>query len=117
MDIAPSNDNPWMREAIEGHKVSFELPEQAIDRDTNGGPDKKWSCYRVNFESVFCTEDGCICVDWSTPDELCVDAEVPFWAMKAFEAFIKASKADKEGSVFGHYTRTADGKKNTAAFE
>lgn len=116
MEIDSSDDKPWMLAADKEHQITFLLGDQKIEKHRDGGPDGKWSCYRVDFMSASCMEEDCFCVDASEPDELCLNAEIPFWAMKAFELFIKGSKS-KNGVTQGIYARGSSGKQNIAMFE
>jgi len=97
-----AGDLPWFVEVKESTWTSFDVRPATVETAKDGGPDKEWSCIRVEIETD--AEDGYYV------------EEVPFWAMNEFlEALLEAD--DDEENVSMTFKRVKKGGQNKAYFQ
>lgn len=95
-----SGDLPWFVTVKENVWHSFDVKPATMEVHKDGGPDKEWSCIRVEIDV----------------DDSFEEMEVPFWAMKPFvESLLEADEGEEVISM--SYKRLKNGARNDAKFQ
>jgi len=106
MDEDLGGDMPWMAKAEHGEWNTFSAKVESFDKFKDAGPNGKWSCFRGKMKDITDHEDE------QTDED--GEHEVPFWAMKEFQAACKESGKSK-GWLELEYKRTQKKDGNSTA--